>query len=577
MLLGPIFSIDMLTTARRARYYALRAIYAGALLLVLFTYYYDPSDRRSYNIHEVAAMAESFFQTFTVVQLLAVACLAPALAAGTVALERERRTIEYLFATDLSNAEIVLGRLCSRMLLITSMILVSLPILALARLLGGISGERLLIVFALTMSTALFLASLSMAVSVGTTKARDAVLRRYAIVLALWIVPPVAAWLLGTWSAPQWLIVVSQWFEPLNPFQTIIRTLSSGGLDWSSIGSMMAAQTTAAAVCTASAVGLVRRIHLRAAGAAARSPGHWLGVRLLRRRRRAVADRAMLWKELVAPQSKVRLGFFGHLSLALLAMIALGTCVNALISVNQFGSFLTAGRWYLMQTGPFSDLIACCGGLAISARAAASITGERERQCWDSLISTPVEARDVVWAKILGSLYSARWLVALVAVMWGLGVLVDGTLWLPALISLATLLVVLLFGCALGVFYSAGGSSSLRAMGNTLGTLVFVGGGYLFCCIPLMMGSSSRDGEVILALCIPFLIVFPLVASESSFGGHNAPEYIAYILGMLAYGGATVVLTTWAVIRIRPDEDALRLRPQRMPPIVPEVIDEGTA
>ena len=201
MLPGPIFAIDVLTTTRRARYYALRAIYGFVLLLVLLTNFYDPFGRRTYSIHEVAAMAQSFFHAFAIVQVLAVACLAPALVAGTVALERERRTIEYLFATDLTNAEIVLGRLCSRLLLIASMLLVGLPILAIARLFGGIDNSQLLIAFALTMSTAVFVASLSMAISIGTPKARDAVLRCYAILLALWIVPPVAGWLLGSCAA----------------------------------------------------------------------------------------------------------------------------------------------------------------------------------------------------------------------------------------------------------------------------------------------------------------------------------------------------------------------------------------
>ncbi len=270
MLLGPIFSIDMLTTARRARYYVLRAIYAGALLLVLFSFFYERFDR-PHNIHEMAATAEGFFQTFAVLQLIAVACLTPALAAGTVALERERRTIEYLFATDLSNTEIVLGRLVSRMLLVGSMVLVGLPLFALARLFGGIAGERLLIVFGLTMSTALFIVALSMLVSVGTPKARDAVLRCYAILLALWIVPPLAQWLLESSSAPDLLVDAMAAFGPLNPFQTLFQLLSSGGVNWSGIAGVVAAQTVVAVLCTAAAIGLVRRIHLRAAGAAARA------------------------------------------------------------------------------------------------------------------------------------------------------------------------------------------------------------------------------------------------------------------------------------------------------------------
>ena len=107
----------------------------------------------------------------------------------------------------------------------------------------------------------------------------------------------------------------------------------------------------------------------------------------------------------------------------------------------------------------------------------------------------PVEARDLVWAKILGGVYAARWLVVLVAVMWGLGVVLDSRLLVPWLTSLATLLIVLWFGLRLGVFFSAGGTSSLRAMGSTLGTLFFVGGGYLFCCVPVFMSGPGVAGS----------------------------------------------------------------------------------
>ncbi len=178
-------------------------------------------------------------------------------------------------------------------------------------------------------------------------------------------------------------------------------------------------------------------------------------------------------------------------------------------------NFFSIGHWYLIQTAPLSDLIACAGGMAIAARAASSITSERERQTWDSLVSTPIEARDLVWAKVLGGVYAARWLVVLLVVMWGLGAVLDSSLLAPLLASLASLLIVLLFGCALGVFYSAAGTSSLRAMGSTLGTLFFVGGGYLFCCVPLLMtGPGGDGGEVILAPCIPFLLIYPLLSWE---------------------------------------------------------------
>ena len=39
MLLGPIFQVEMVSTARRKRYFALRVVYAALILLVMWASY----------------------------------------------------------------------------------------------------------------------------------------------------------------------------------------------------------------------------------------------------------------------------------------------------------------------------------------------------------------------------------------------------------------------------------------------------------------------------------------------------------------------------------------------------------
>ena len=64
--------------------------------------------------------------------------LTPALVAGVIADEKQRKTLHYLMASRLSSAEIVLGKLLVRMLYVTVLLGVSLPVLSLLVLLGGI-------------------------------------------------------------------------------------------------------------------------------------------------------------------------------------------------------------------------------------------------------------------------------------------------------------------------------------------------------------------------------------------------------------------------------------------------------
>ena len=62
---------------------------------------------------------------------------------GTIAQERERRTMEYLYTTPLSNLEIIIGKLGGRVLQILYLVLSGVPVLALAMLLGGIAPRTI--------------------------------------------------------------------------------------------------------------------------------------------------------------------------------------------------------------------------------------------------------------------------------------------------------------------------------------------------------------------------------------------------------------------------------------------------
>ena len=188
MLLGPIFSFEMLTASRRVRYFVVRGLYgmvlAAALCLVWMSVFHGPRFYSTQNSNTIALSARfmaNFFVTFSIMQLLAAVGLGPAIAAGTIASERERRTIEYLFAADLGNAEIVLSKLAARFLQIMIILLAGLPILAVAMLQGGIAPEALLAVYVVTFSTVITVASLSIAVSVWSARARDAVIRAYLV------------------------------------------------------------------------------------------------------------------------------------------------------------------------------------------------------------------------------------------------------------------------------------------------------------------------------------------------------------------------------------------------------------
>src|SRR5207253_43478 len=119
-LLGPVLAYEMLRTARRGRFILMRWLYAvGLLLLLLWVYSIWRFEIRfrsgtTEDYKALAQLALEYFRAFSITQFCVVALLTPAYVAGAIAEEKERKTLEFLLATDLRNREIVFGKLVAR-------------------------------------------------------------------------------------------------------------------------------------------------------------------------------------------------------------------------------------------------------------------------------------------------------------------------------------------------------------------------------------------------------------------------------------------------------------------------------
>jgi ABC-type transport system involved in multi-copper enzyme maturation permease subunit len=591
VLPGPIFNMELLTSARRTRYFFIRAIYAAILLVALGLVYQSFTwsfNQESTNIRIMAMISAAFFGVLSVVQLLAVVVLGPAMVAGTIATERERRTIEYLFASSLSNAEIVLGKLAARMLHLVYLVLAGVPILALMMLLGGIAPEALLVLAVITLCTVLTVSTLSIAVSVWSSRAREAVTRTYLVLFVLLVLPPMTMMVGRTTSYMKFVAPVIEPFVEANPF-TILTTImgSASGANYGAAFGMLfdfaRNHLILSLVLAAAATWRVRRVHLKQQGKAARR--RWRFSHFFRP---SVGNQPMLWKEVFAEPAAARLGWVGHIAMMLIVLAVI------LLTGYVFWGAMTHGYtyqrinnfYYLEYAMPMGAVLACAGLLLAGARAAGSITSEKERDCWASLLSTPLEPGEIIWAKIAGNLWSLRGLGLLLLLIWGLQALLDPGFLIIVPLMFGMFLLLAFYVIALGVRFSLRCKSSLRAMGATLATALFVGGIYLCCCMPIFI--ASRAGEetaIVLAPCVPFLIVFPGIAyveSEHFFRGREAaPMLFAYIAGTIGYliagialAGSSIGSFDWITgrTRLRTSMSMLPERPRQSPIGIPREV-----
>lgn len=550
MLLGPIFSLELLTCARRGRYYLLRVLYALVLLFTLAVTYETAYARRPFaGIHGVANVARDFFSAFGFVQLSAVLLLGPAMVAGTIAQQRERRTIEYLLTSQLSNADIVLGTLAARLLNVGYVVASGLPVLALAMLLGGIPPAAMLNLALLTLESLVAVGALSMAVSVGRRRTRDAVVAAYVLLAAVLVLPPLGA-LLGFVRTGALLPVcemIAACCEPIaqfNPFALLSvmswRPPEGEALVWRLL-TIFAVYAGFAAACLALAIGGLRRLYARSAGrAAGRGWLRWPSWRP------GVGNRPMNWKEMFIEPSMGRLGVIGRIAFLLLV----GSLFVAWLSTVEAALTRGVRSDFIPVTTAFACSLECFGLLLAAARGATLITSEKERDCLVTLLSTPLTGSEIMRGKLLGNLYSMRWIAALVLVLWLTTLLVAPT-FAPALaVQLAVWLLLAVYASWLGIAFSLWCRSSLRAMAATLAVGIFLGGLYLpFVMLPLqavmIAGRSEELIWILLTPCIPYLLAYP-AAFWDSFGSSTAFDrtgfsFIAFALGCLGYAALTAI------------------------------------
>jgi ABC-type transport system involved in multi-copper enzyme maturation permease subunit len=183
-MFGLHFYYDLIRLSRKPRHWLLRCGYLLALLLGWWFVYGQvvsgsiDGHQDSVNLH--ASLASSFARTVVIFQYVLVFVLTPIYLAGTIIEEKENRTLELLFQTDLKDHEILLGKFAARVVHLMSLLLLSLPPLAIISLWGGIDVAWLAMHFALVMLLLIFAGSVSLFASVNASAQAEAVGLAYA-------------------------------------------------------------------------------------------------------------------------------------------------------------------------------------------------------------------------------------------------------------------------------------------------------------------------------------------------------------------------------------------------------------
>ena len=187
MLFGPVFTREVVIAPRRTRIYIARSVYAAALLLSICTAWLVLTGTQIVrDVSDLSQFAGRVFQILAPLQLALAVFFSAMLAASAVAQEKDRRTFVLLLLTNLSNRELVLGKLLASLLQVLVMFAAGLPVFVLLSLLGGISGWQIARTAAVTVASILVCGSLGSTLALWREKTFQA-LALFVLILVLWL------------------------------------------------------------------------------------------------------------------------------------------------------------------------------------------------------------------------------------------------------------------------------------------------------------------------------------------------------------------------------------------------------
>jgi ABC-type transport system involved in multi-copper enzyme maturation permease subunit len=144
--------------------------------------------------------------------------------------------------------------------------------------------------------------------------------------------------------------------------------------------------------------------------------------------------------------------------------------------------------------------VACLMLLMLAVRASTCITGERERDTFDALLTTPLSCEAMLAGKLLGCLTSLRMGWLWFGSMLAIALLTRGLHLLAVPIVIGSWFVYAVFFTMVGMWFSMACQSSLRATVLAVLTTLFLGGGHwlmmgLCCLIPSMIFMRHGNPE----------------------------------------------------------------------------------
>jgi len=560
-LTGPIFEKELRVSSRRRRNYVLRFAYV-ALLTVFILVAWKTSARPAGSgsaVYQLSRMPETGKGIITLViwfQFIAGQLIAVVMMSTAISEEIQRRTLGVLMTTPIGGFQIVLGKLLSKLLQLILLLAISLPLLAIVRVFGGVPWNYVTSSLCVILTAAIFAGSVSLAFSTYTRHSHQVVVRTALVCFLLYAGPSIVVALLQI--RYQIRIASPAALSLANPFlivgyatMNMLHGSSSVlAVPWAAHCGIMTALSVL--LLTLSAVG-VRKVGLRQATG---QPGIFstrkerLAARANRRAERGIAARAgwiipvkgppIVWKEMrsLFARSGRPMPLLSAVLAVCIVVVAYGYCgYRGWLALKEVQTTFIAAYLFM-------------GLLRTATSAATSITSEREARTWPALLSTAMTDKEIVFGKIIGSALQA-WPFWLLIAAHTLVFSLVGYVHIVAVLPLAALTVssVLLFSAVGVLFSSLFMRNSVSASVNLVAILV---ANFPLCCpVPTFLLNPIFVAIWIQAITGGWGEEFPFMRTGSGGFGPFLASGLALVVLLGVYLLFAFAASALAIRRIR--------------------------
>ena len=495
LLIGPVFTREIITSPRGWRQYAMRAIYVGALFgLVITAWLILLGSQNVRGLGDLARFGSAVFALLAPLQLAMAVAFAALLTTAAVAQEKDRKTLDLLLLTRMSNSELVLGKLLASSLSVFVLIAAAVPLLILIALLGGVSYGQISRVVGVTLASAALAGSLGSTLALWREKTFQS-LALTALLLVLWLVvgEGIASGQLGqSWggiAAEHWAIALSPLraiLAAIQPLREVIPQLAWCG---GAVNLFMLLAVAAAAGLNLLAIARVRvwNPSQEAQPRLTDEQGEQLSVAAMHdatpKSSKQVWDNPILWREICtwAYGKKIVI-----VRLAYLVIFAI--CTAALVGQLNVGE----GRQNAMLPELAKPLLPLMvlGVILVNALAVTSLTNERDLRALDLLLVTDLSPKEIIYGKLGGVFYNSKEMIllpiALSALLWWTDHLTTENL----VFLVLSFLVMNAFAAMLGIHCGMTYGVSQTAVGVSLSTVLFLLLG-IGVCMRMMMAFQN--------------------------------------------------------------------------------------